>query len=155
MTRQESRDSKIAKVSPWKPTLESILAHGHSLKITDQQAQQREKANAELNVLVGIWSSQPIMYQPIMYLVLKMIYYNLSLIHYRLATSSTHQCFETPRNTSIADTSRSSSHVRVNPTHPGCFSYQPLTSSSSINISLSLFSRGFENFSIFYIPGIL
>ena len=30
------------------------------------------------------------MYQPTMYLVLKMIYYNSSLIHYRLATSSTY-----------------------------------------------------------------
>ena len=32
-----------------------------------------------------------IKYQPIMYLVLKMIYYNLSLTLYRLATSSTYR----------------------------------------------------------------
>ena len=43
--------------------------------------------------LVGTWSSQPIMYQPMTCLVLKMIYYNLSLIHYRLATSSTYPWF--------------------------------------------------------------
>ena len=53
--------------------------------------------NANLST-VGTWSNQPIMYQPIMYLVLKMIYCNLSLIHYRLATSSTYPFYKRTQN---------------------------------------------------------